>query len=161
MHQPSVTLEKVLPSDYPTLTDVWEASVRATHDFLSEADIQLFRPLILHDFLPMLDLLAARSEAGETLGFVGVAEQKIEMLFLHPEARGKGLGKQLVQYAITAMQATTVDVNEQNPQALAFYEHLGFVCVGRSEVDGMGKPYPLLHLVLASDLTSHESSRKS
>lgn len=157
----AITLTTVLPADYSELTDVWEASVRATHDFLSEADIQTFRPLILNEFLAMVDLTAARNEAGKILGFVGVAEQKVEMLFLHPEARGKGLGKQLLRHAITHKQATTVDVNEQNPQALAFYEHLGFVRIGRSEVDGMGKPYPLLHLALVTDRISHESPRKS
>jgi putative acetyltransferase len=44
--------------------------------------------------------------------------------------------------------ASTVDVNEQNPQAVGFYLHEGFQQVGRSPLDGLGKPYPLLHLSL-------------
>jgi len=40
----------------------------------------------------------------------------------------------------------SVDVNEQNQQAVGFYRRLGFEVEGRSEVDSMGKPFPLLHL---------------
>jgi putative acetyltransferase len=40
-------------------------------------------------------------------------------------------------------------VNEQNPQAVGFYEHIGFLITGRSTLDGQGKPFPLLHMKLA------------
>ena len=48
----------------------------------------------------------------------------------------------------------TVDVNEQNPRAHAFYRRYGFVDVGRSEVDSAGRPFPLLHMTLAGDQLS-------
>jgi putative acetyltransferase len=38
------------------------------------------------------------------------------------------------------------DVSEQNPQAAGFSVRQGFVAVGRSETDGEGRPFPLLHL---------------
>ncbi|TWF42353.1 acetyltransferase (GNAT) family protein [Chitinophaga polysaccharea] len=82
------------------------------------------------------------------LGFIGVAENKIEMLFVHPDAHGKGIGKALLNYAIAQQGATAVDVNEQNPQAVAFYLHMGFRVTARSATDGMGKPFPLLHMAL-------------
>ena len=44
--------------------------------------------------------------------------------------------------------AEQLDVNEQNPQAVGFYFKQGFEVIGRSEVDGMGQPYPLLHMRL-------------
>jgi putative acetyltransferase len=140
------------PADFPEVVDVWEASVRATHHFLSEADIQYFKPLILQDFLYQVQLAGVRDEGGKLLGFVGVASGKVEMLFLHPQARGKGLGKQLLRHAIEEVGATAVDVNEQNEQAVGFYLHEGFTQVGRSDTDAMGKPYPLLHLKLTSHL---------
>lgn len=43
---------------------------------------------------------------------------------------------------------TTVDVNEQNTQAVGFYARAGFTVTGRSPVDDEGRPYPLLHLAL-------------
>jgi putative acetyltransferase len=150
MHvQPGVF--SVHPADYPRVAEVWEASVRATHHFVSEADIQFFRPLV-RDGLPRMSQLACvRDEADQVAGFVGVAHGKIEMLFLHPEARGQGAGRCLLTYAVSTFGATTLDVNEQNEQAVAFYLHMGFVVVGRSEHDGTGKPYPLLHLRLAKE----------
>jgi putative acetyltransferase len=59
---------------------------------------------------------------------------------------GKGRRKLLLQYAIAEFGANEVDVNEQNPQGVAFYRHMGFEQVGRSELDGQGNPFPLLHM---------------
>ena len=81
-------------------------------------------------------------------GFAGVAAGKIEMLFIDPDHRGQGLGKKLLNYAMQHLNADELDVNEQNPQALGFYFKQGFEVIGRSEVDGMGQPYPLLHMRL-------------
>lgn len=73
---------------------------------------------------------------------------KIEMLFVHPEAHKNGVGRSLVEFAKSCYPALLVDVNEQNPGAVAFYERCGFVVRGRSVLDGQGNPYPLLHMRL-------------
>ena len=70
------------------------------------------------------------------------------MLFVHPEKRGRGIGKTLVRYAVGKLGCGRVDVNEQNGQAVGFYEKLGFRKTGRSPVDAEGRPYPILHLGL-------------
>jgi putative acetyltransferase len=57
----------------------------------------------------------------------------------------------LLTYAVTTLGATILDVNEQNEQALGFYLRMGFEVVGRSPLDGMGKPYPLLHMRKAGE----------
>lgn len=132
--------------DYVEIVKVWEASVRATHDFLSEEDIQFFKPLILNEYLSAVALYCVKDQADKVHGFVGVAEHNVEMLFLDPRSRGKGLGKLLLNFAIVELGAKKVDVNEQNPSAVGFYEHMGFKVVKRSPVDGMGKPFPLLHM---------------
>jgi putative acetyltransferase len=125
--------------------------VRETHDFVTEADIQFFRPLV-RDELPTLPVACMRDSDGAVAGFIGVYETKIEMLFVHPSWRGKGIGRRLLRYAVESLNATMLDVNEQNEQALGFYLRMGFVVEGRSERDGLGKPYPLLHMRLA-DIT--------
>ncbi|WP_428657857.1 acetyltransferase [Runella sp.] len=141
-------IEAVFPDEYPEIVEVWEASVRATHHFLPESDILYFKPLILNEYLKAVNLLCVKDEKGKILGFMGVHGDGLEMLFIHPDARGKGIGTQLTQHAIHHLNVQKVDVNEQNPQAVGFYEHTGFAVVGRSELDGLGKPYPILHMQL-------------
>ncbi|MBC3766040.1 GNAT family N-acetyltransferase [Neptunicella marina] len=143
-----MTIENVLPSDYPRLLDVWENSVRATHDFITEEDIAFFKPIIIEQAFPAVDLRCFKNHQGEIVGFLGVADNKIEMLFVLDEMRAQGVGSALLRYALEHMQATKVDVNEQNPQAVGFYLHMGFKQVARSALDGMGKPFPILHLQL-------------
>lgn len=135
--------------DLDRITDVWEASVRATHDFLPESAIAELRPLIREVYLAAVTLRTFNDSDSRILGFVGVSDGRIEMLFIAPDARGQGIGTQLLRHAIDQLGATAVDVNEQNPQAAGFYLHNGFVVIGRSPLDGQGQPYPLLHMQLA------------
>lgn len=136
----------VSKDDYAEIVDVWEASVRATHDFLTEKDIEELRPLVLNRYLDAVNLDCVKNTAGEIVGFIGILADRIEMLFVDPEYRGKSVGKFLTRYALEEVGATKVDVNEQNPQAIGFYVHLGFEVIGRSPLDGQGRPFPLLHL---------------
>ena len=132
--------------DYSEAVSVWETSVRASHHFLSEADIQFYKPLILNDYLPALSLFGIRHASGKLAGFIGIAGPKIEMLFIHPDDFGKGVGKILCRFAMQDLRASEVEVNEDNPEALTFYTKMGFKVVGRSPVDPSGKPFPILHL---------------
>lgn len=138
---------KAIHNDFPEIVEVWEASVRATHDFLLDDHIRFFKPLI-PGYLSSVQLYCVKNEENRIQGFLGVAEENIEMLFLHPDARGQGIGKKLVTFAIQNLKATKVDVNEQNEQAVGFYHHVGFKTVSRSAKDGLGKPFPILHMEL-------------
>jgi putative acetyltransferase len=138
----------VLVEDFPWVLEVWEAWVRATHDFISEADIQFFKPLV-QGVLPQMPVLTCvRDRQGQVTGFLGLEGEKVEMLFIDPQWRGQGVGRNLLEHAIQAHGANALDVNEQNPQAVNFYLKMGFEVVGRSETDGTGKPFPLLHMRL-------------
>jgi putative acetyltransferase len=143
-----LTIRKATPADFDALAEIWEASVRATHDFLPEQNIRALKPQVRERYMPQIPMLLAADEAGEPLGFIGCHENRIEMLFVSPESRGTGVGKQLLQLAIEQLQVDEVDVNEQNPQGVGFYLHMGFAQIGRSELDGEGNPFPLLHLKL-------------
>jgi putative acetyltransferase len=143
-----VKVSEIPAAEYARAVEVWEASVRATHDFVSDADIEIFRPLVRAGFGEIQHLAGLRDDDDRLVGFVGVADGKVEMLFLDPPARGQGGGKLLLDHAVRVFGATTLDVNEQNPQAVGFYQHQGFQITGRSPLDGMGKPYPLLQMAL-------------
>ncbi|MGJ0202707.1 GNAT family N-acetyltransferase [Leucobacter sp. gxy201] len=135
--------------EYPMLVEIWRSAVRATHDFLDEADFARIESRLAADYFPAVALTVAERGA-EVVGFAGVAEGNLEMLFITDEARGAGIGSALLAEAIAHYGVNTVDVNEQNPAAVGFYTSRGFVQVGRSELDGDGRPYPLLHLALRS-----------
>lgn len=146
---------RVGPEDFSRVVDVWEASVRATHHFLTEADIQFFKPLVQHGLPHVEHLLAMRDHDGQVVGFIGVVGHKVEMLFIDPVWRGQGIGRRLLTHALEVLGATLLDVNEQNPQALGFYERMGFEVFARTELDGSGKPFPLLLMRLrGSELPS-------
>lgn len=128
---------------------VWEKSVLATHDFLSQKDFTEIKTLF-HDYdfevLEMFCLLVENT----VVGFIGIHQAKIEMLFLDPEFIGKGLGRRLIEFAIFEKGAKLVDVNEQNINAKGFYENAGFQTYERTEKDDFGKDYPLLRMELKS-----------
>lgn len=143
------TFYKPPESDFPKLLTIWEASVRATHDFLNPDDILFFKNIIQqHNAFSLVELTCIVDEHNKILGFMGIAEDKLEMLFLDPAERGKGLGKQLMLHAFEIHRITKVDVNEQNEAARQFYEHFGFKVQSRSPLDDTGKPYPILHMEL-------------
>lgn len=133
---------------YEALTKVWLASVKATHDFLSEDDIEFYRQRLPRDYMPNVELYAIRNSSGQWGAFIGLSKEMVEMLFVHPSEMGKGLGSKLLEFAITTKGIRKVDVNEQNLRALAFYRKHGFSVIGRDALDSEGKPYPILHLEL-------------
>ena len=143
---------RILPYDNNLrlhLISIWEQSVRATHQFLSAEDFDFYQQIVAQiDFGQFQIFFCA--EDSIPLGFIGMDNRKIEMLFLLPESIGKGYGKFLLNFALTELYATEVDVNEQNENAVTFYEHFGFVTYDRSELDPSGKPYPILHMRLGS-----------
>jgi len=147
--QPEDVVSPVRSADFACVVAVWEASVRATHHFVTEADIAVFRPLVWDGLRAMEHLLAVRDSEERVIGFIGVEGDEVAMLFVHPAWRGQGIGRRLLTHAVVALGATRLDVNEQNEQALGFYRRMGFTVVGRSERDSTGKPYPLLHLHLS------------
>ncbi|TDW18855.1 GNAT family N-acetyltransferase [Kribbella kalugense] len=141
-------ISEIRPDEYERAAELWEASVRATHDFVTESDLDVFRPLVRASFAEIPQLAGLRTDDGLLIGFIGVAEGNVEMLFLDPAYRGRGGGSLLLEHAFADFAATKVDVNEQNPQAIGFYQLHGFRTVSRSEHDETGKPYPILHMTL-------------
>ena len=138
-------------NDYKELIRVWEDSVRATHNFITEEDIQFYKPLILNEYFKVVNLLCNKDEKLKINGFMGIVEDKLEMLFIDSVDFCKGIGKKLLIHAITEYKVKKVDVNEQNEQAVGFYKHMGFIVVKRSEVDPWGKNFPILFMELIRD----------
>lgn len=126
------------------LVKLWRASVTATHDFLTTKEIAAIAeevPMALKSIPTLLVILDQQQQPQAFLGLVGT---EIAMLFVAPVMRGQGLGRQLITIACQQYDAKQLTVNEQNPQARGFYEHLGFQVTERRKLDDQGRPYPIL-----------------
>lgn len=125
---------------------VWESSVRATHLFLSDNEISEIKKYVPQALKEIPRLILLKNDRNTLVGFMGIVDSHLEMLFIAPEERGKGFGKKLLEYGITKYSINDLAVNEQNPRAKGFYEYMGFEVYKRTEFDEQGNPYPLLYM---------------
>lgn len=135
--------------DRNRLLEVWERSVRATHHFLTDADVQALRPLVADELASTaLEWWVLASDEEPVIGFLGLTTGTIEALFIDPTWHGRGGGKLLVAHAqaLAGDGALTVEVNEHNDAGVGFYKAIGFSVIGRSPTDTGGRPFPILHM---------------
>lgn len=146
----------------PALTEallaVWERSVRATHAFLSEEEILRIREYVPEALAQVPCLVTAETVPNRPAAFMGLDGGSLEMLFVDPDNRGQGIGGRLIRWGMERYGLDRVAVNEQNPQAVGFYEHMGFRVCGRTERDEQGGPYPLLHMRLPGTRAGEEGT---
>lgn len=141
-----IAIRPSTPADTERLHAVWLASVQATHHFLAPADLEFFSRLVRDQYLPNASLLVAVDENDQPVAFLGATGNQLDALFVHPSSFGQGIARALTRQAFPPGFEITLEVNEANAQARAFYAHLGFRETGRSELDGTGKPYPLIQM---------------
>ena len=130
------------------LLEVWESSVKATHLFLSNEEIENIKKYVPQALNQVQHLVIIKDEFNMPIAFMGIENQKLEMLFIKNSERKKGLGKQLINYGIENYNINELVVNEQNPQAKGFYKHMGFETYKRTELDEQGNSYPILYMKL-------------
>lgn len=139
-------IERGNSDNYCDLINIWESAVSATHGFLSKTDYKSILSQ-LTSYFDNVDLFIYKIGA-EVVGFIGISADKVEMLFVHNQYRGKGIGGELLKFAIESLNVHYVDVNEQNKQAIGFYEKFGFYGFFRSECDDEGRRYPIIKMKL-------------
>lgn len=141
-----IEIKERTPVFLEKLVDISERSVKETHLFLSNEEIEKIKKYV-PTALSMVPLLMIETDpSGNPVAFMGIDGSKLEMLFIAPEERGRGLGRKLLEYGIAEYDVKELVVNEQNPQAKGFYEHMGFRVRERSELDEQGNPYPVLFM---------------
>lgn len=136
------------PALLQELLEIWEKSVKATHLFLSDTEVDNIKEYVPKALREIPHLIVAEVNKESPAAFMGIDGQKLEMLFISDEERGKGVGKKLIRYGITSYSINELAVNEQNPLAKGFYEHMGFQVYKRTNTDEQGNPYPLLYMRL-------------
>ena len=75
-----------------TLLVIWENSVKATHLFLSEKNIAEIKKYVPEALSKVEHLIIAENNKNEITAFMGIQNRRLEMLFLSPSERGKGIG---------------------------------------------------------------------
>jgi putative acetyltransferase len=139
------------PSEASEIIQIWKSSVDATHDFLTAHDRQEIEKEVV-GFFSETPVWVATNHDDQLFGFMFLHEGHLEALFVAAAARGLGVGKRLILHALALHPELSIDVNEQNQQAVGFYQHMGFQVSGRSERDNQGRPYPLLRLRMANKM---------
>ncbi|THU01070.1 acetyltransferase [Lampropedia puyangensis] len=149
-----ISIRMSRPDEGNRAIEIWRLAVDATHHFLAQEDRLAIEKMVA-TFLPQAPLWLAVNGNDYPLAFMLVEKGHMEALFVDPAYRGVGIGAMLVRHGIAQHPALTTDVNEQNLQALGFYEKMGFKQTGRSALDSDGRPYPIIHLQFTGIERSH------
>lgn len=148
----AVYLRASTPEDVDSLYGIWQRSVGATHDFVSAADIAAIAVVVREQYLPSAAFTLACNVDDRILAFMGMSGSEIDSLFVDADMRGQRVGRALIEKARGLSPfGLTVEVNEQNLQAVGFYERMDFRVIGRTPLDHQGRPYPLLQMTWAPD----------
>lgn len=139
------TIRPSRPDEGERIIEIWREAVDATHHFLSSEDRRAIDEEVCR-FLPHALLWLTADREDRPVAFMLIDSGHMEALFVDPFFHGRGVGAAMVRHGLTMHPGMTTDVNEQNDQAVRFYERMGFRRIGRSPRDGQGRPYPLLHL---------------
>lgn len=139
-------LRQARSSDIARNYEIWRTAVEATHHFLDASDKEAIGKMVAEDYLPNAELTVAVDDDDLPHAFLGTTGHHVNALFVHADSRGMGLGRFLLDDFGTGKDIVTVDVNEQNSEAVGFYESLEFKVTGRSDLDDQGRPYPILHM---------------
>ena len=94
--------------------------------------------------------LQSKSDLCVHRSFIALIEDEIGGLFLSPFFHGKGLGKAMVDHAVTLKGSLRVEVFERNTIGRHFYDRYGFIETGRYRHEASGE----LTLKMACDIDS-------
>ena len=97
------------------LLEVWEDSVKATHTFLSNEEIEKIKEYVPQALIGISHLIIETNENGIPIAFMGIEENKLEMLFITSEYRGKGIGPKMLLHGIENYGVNDLAANEDNP----------------------------------------------
>ena len=140
-----LSIKKMKGEDLPEIVELWEAAVRASHTFLKEEDILFYREVV-KEYFSKGNLIVAKDSSHSIIAFYSVDSDMLDTLFVSPAHFRQGIGTTLINDAISRFGISSLEVNEQNISALAFYQKQGFNVTGRRKTDDFGKPYPILRL---------------
>lgn len=114
-------------SDIDTIMDIWLTSNREAHAFVPAAYWQQNFASVKEAILKAEVYVA--EESGQVAGFLGLVGNYIAGLFVKQQARDRGIGADLLKHVQSLQDTLELDVYQENPRAVAFYQNHGFQAV--------------------------------
>lgn len=163
----AITLRPVTSADLPTIQSIAHRTWPDTFgSILSPQQIaymleMMYTPESLNNQQDKGHQFLLLNQDGIDIGYVGYqhnylpATTKIHKLYVLPAHHGHGHGKRMILHVrqlaeAAGQQRLRLDVNFQN-KAIGFYQHLGFVNIGRHDTD-IGNGYLMEDYVFELEL---------
>ncbi|MES0563604.1 acetyltransferase, partial [Klebsiella pneumoniae] len=105
-----INIRRSRPDEGDKLTAIWCRSVDATHDFLTKAYRKELEEMV-RAFLPEAPLWVAVNTEDQPIAFMLLTGDHMDALFVDPDVRGCGVGKLLIEHALSLTPKLTTNVN--------------------------------------------------
>lgn len=135
-------------SDRDAVVKVWYEASFIAHSFLPAEFWDSERDDLKNKYLPTAETWVFEEE-GEVVGFISLLGNAIGGLFVMPSSQGKGIGRQLIEYARTMKTNLSLQVFKENIKSRHFYEKCGFITTAESLHTPTGHVLLTMNLVTA------------
>ena len=99
-------------------------------------------------YLRASEVFVYEDEQGQVVGFGARCGTQIRAMFVSPEARGKGVGRQLLERLLDGLDGQVgLNVTASNRNARALYERYGFTAVKEFDTSYNGTPVIYLSML--------------
>lgn len=125
--------------DLEELLDLWYQASLVAHPFLEEAFLEKERYNIEHVYIPNTKTWVFKKE-DKVLGFIGMIDNEVGAIFVHPDQHGQGIGTRLMNWVAERYDSLEVEVFERNKIGRSFYDKYGFTEMRHSIHEETGQP---------------------
>ncbi|MGR3711561.1 MAG: GNAT family N-acetyltransferase [Shimia sp.] len=132
-------------ADSDAVIAIWRAASNQAHSFLSEAFVEKAGAEIRDIYLPMAETYVAEVN-GTPRGFIALIGNEVGGFFMDPESQGQGMGRALMDVAVSKPNRLELDVFVENPIGRRFYMAYGFVQGDERADEASG--FPVLRMTL-------------
>ena len=119
-------IRKLNEADIDKVMDIWMKSTIKAHDFISKEYWQNNYNTVKEVYIPMSETFVYKDVQG-IKGFISVINNEfIGALFVDIDFQGNGIGKQLIDYAVSKYGKLKLAVYKENKKSVEFYIKRGF-----------------------------------
>lgn len=119
-------IRKLNEADIDKVMDIWMKSTIKAHDFISKEYWQNNYNTVKEVYIPMSETFVYKDAQG-IKGFISVINNEfIGALFVDIDFQGNGIGKQLIDYAVSKYGKLKLAVYKENKKSVEFYINRGF-----------------------------------